>query len=1129
MSSPPDAPTSESLQTPESPYRGLTPYSEQDAPLFFGREDECDVVIDNMMASRLTLLYGASGVGKTSLLRAGVTHELLESSRRNVDAYRSPEFVVVYFNRWSDDPLTGLIRCIHESARPFRAGLTDEPPVTSAGLAETLHDWTTRLDSDLLIILDQFEEYFLYHPADDGDGSFAVEFARAVNRADLRVSFLIAIREDALARLDRFKGRLPNVFGNYLRTRHLDAAAARDAIEKPLAAYNRLVPGEEPFTAEPELVQMVLDQVQIGKVVLGTAGRGTVEKSADQDVTGQSIETPYLQLVLIRLWQQEIAAGSSTLRVETLQQLGGAQQIVRTHLDEALRALSVRQRDVAAGIFHHLVTPSGTKIAHTAPDLADYAHLPEAEVVSVLEELSRGDVRILRPVPPPSGRPDADPAYEIFHDVLAPAVLDWRARYVVAQAADERLHEARRRLRRLGSLAATLGILLIAAVAFAVLALYQSHQADAQRDRAAALSHLATARQLSANATGELEDRLDRSLLLSLESLNAQDTPEARASLLAGLQYDRAPVSFLSGHTDAVLDVAFTPDGRTLASASGDRTVRLWDVARARQVAVLRQDDRVRAVGFAPDGRTLASGGADGRVWLWDVARRRHVEGPRRGYAVTSVGFTPDGRTLVVGSEDGTVSLWNLAGGRLVGPPLHHGSQVNSVAVSPDGTTVASAADDGSIRLWSVKRHRQTGVLAGHRNSPGRTVVYAVAFSRDGRMLASAGEDETVRLWDVARRSAIGVLRGHTNYVTSVAFDPSDQSGRTLASGSLDRTIRLWDVRGKQTRTFLRGQGDGVEAVAFSSQGALASGARDSTVLLARPDRPSSLGVRLAASQLSVTALASSPGGQVLAAGIVDGSVVLFDAERRTRLRTLLAGGVPVLAFSPDGRVLAAGTKDGSVVLFDPGSGTRLRVLEGARGEVSGVAFSPDGRVLAAGTDTGWVTLFDPRGGSRQWAHVSGPGRYVSGVAFTRDGLLAVADNQRGGDRSVTLWDPVRRVTLQALPQRAETSGIAFSPDGRTLAALNGLGLEVWDMPARASLGILQGQEGETVGPAFALGGRVVAVGSLYGDVVLWDVDMSSWRRLACTVANRNLTVAEWQHYLSPQPYRRTCGGLVAG
>ncbi|MCK4793318.1 MAG: ATP-binding protein, partial [Desulfobacteraceae bacterium] len=195
------------IHIPDCPYKGLMPYSEEDAPFFFGRETEKDIIIANLDASRLTVLYGPSGVGKSSVLRAGVSHDLREISLQNLSRRGEPEFAVVVFNSWRDDPIKGLLDSVRDSVAMALNVEELEPVQTSGMLIETLEAWTSRLDGDLLIILDQFEEYFLYHPQEDGEGTFAFEFPRAVNRTDLRVSFLISIRDDSLAKLDRFKGR----------------------------------------------------------------------------------------------------------------------------------------------------------------------------------------------------------------------------------------------------------------------------------------------------------------------------------------------------------------------------------------------------------------------------------------------------------------------------------------------------------------------------------------------------------------------------------------------------------------------------------------------------------------------------------------------------------------------------------------------------------------------------------------------------------------------------------------------------------------------------------------------------------------------------------------------------------
>lgn len=445
----------------DAPYKGLLSYSEEDAPFFFGRERERELIIANLMASRLTLFYGASGVGKSSVLRAGVAHHLRELGRQNLAERGPPEFVVVLFSSWRDDPVVGLTDRVRDSVALLFKGKPVEEVPPSSTLAETLKAWTERVGVDLLIILDQFEEYFLYHPHEDGEGTFAIEFPRAINCSDLRASFLISIREDGLAKLDRFKGRIPNLFDNYLRIQHLDREAARAAIEKPVEQYNRLrVRDGQQISIEPALVEAVLAQVRTGQVVLGEAGRGVIGGVTGVIPTEAQIETPYLQLVMTRLWDEEMRNASDVLRLETLNRLGRGERIVRTHLDGVMSELLPTEQEPAARLFHYLVTPSGTKITHTVPDLAEYGGLSQDQIVPILDRLSGAAIRILRPVAPSPNQPGVL-RYEIFHDVLAPAILDWRTRYLDKKA----LAHERKRL-RLRWIKLILVVLLVAIGAF---------------------------------------------------------------------------------------------------------------------------------------------------------------------------------------------------------------------------------------------------------------------------------------------------------------------------------------------------------------------------------------------------------------------------------------------------------------------------------------------------------------------------------------------------------------------------------------------------------------------------------------------------------------------------------------
>jgi hypothetical protein len=512
-----------------SPYQGLIPYSEADAPFFFGREKETRLIIANLFASPLTLLYGASGVGKSSVLRAGVAHQLRERE----------DLLIVVFNAWQSNPVSDLMQAVADYAdladkAGWRNAVRLLPQDRPVSLAEFLAICATQLNRRLMIILDQFEEYFLYHPQED---EFAAEFSKAVTQSNAPVSFLVSIREDFYAKLDRFEGRIPTLYYNYLRIEHLDREAARVAIEKPITQYNREYATDGQFNIEPKLVEAVLKQVETGRVILGEAGRGVIEAPKSPDETKAQIETPFLQLVMTRLWEEELGAGSRKLRLETLTRLGGAENIVRTHLGAVMDALSLEEQEIAASIFHYLVTPSGTKIAYTASDLAGSCEFNELEVMRVLEKLVHGDVRILRAVNPTPERPAA-PRYEIFHDVLAPAILAWRAKHTQAReraeaerrAEDLRIRAVRestaaRRLRWLSAALAAMFLLTLVAFFLAWKTNKLKREAQARVDAIVSAQALTEAsskisRQLAEKYAADLKYA---TLRLRLEQKGTQD------------------------------------------------------------------------------------------------------------------------------------------------------------------------------------------------------------------------------------------------------------------------------------------------------------------------------------------------------------------------------------------------------------------------------------------------------------------------------------------------------------------------------------------------------------------------------------------------------------------------------
>jgi hypothetical protein len=481
---------------PQSPYVGLIPYTPQDAAFFFGRENETEIICANLRSAHLTVLYGSSGVGKSSVLQAGVVHNLRELAKEDLKTYGQAEFAVVFFNNWAGDPLKGLANAIHEAVA-HSLGIEPEMlecvPETN-DLVKILHSWSVRYGLELLIILDQFEELFNYLTGEKRAAArFADELTKAVNAPNLPVRFLLSLRGDTLSRLDYFKESIPNLLENRLQLHHLADSEARRAIAEPVRVYNEMNPDGPKYEIEPALVDEVLEQVKIGRVekeieqsVAGAAAAAVPPPAAASAET--RVETPYLQLVMKRIWREEVNVGSNGLRLETLtRKLGGARNIVQTHLNEVMDSLTDEERRVAAKCFEFLVTPMGTKAALTAGALAKYTRLGEESIDRVLETLISGkdgagpgpeiDLPVSEQKASISGQPHDRPhilktveiavsqekrlqAYEVTHGALIPAILAWRARYEID-------HGAWQQVKKLGKI--VLPVAAILALVFLIL------------------------------------------------------------------------------------------------------------------------------------------------------------------------------------------------------------------------------------------------------------------------------------------------------------------------------------------------------------------------------------------------------------------------------------------------------------------------------------------------------------------------------------------------------------------------------------------------------------------------------------------------------------------------------------